>query len=399
MGKRKNPQPKRIHRELPEDETASKRRRFLKDNKTTNVILADSSDPLLWKIPKFVQAFHDKLHALQAEYLQAFQENKADSNGWYRGYRRITGNRYEVKVLGDLILKEFSEYLNPLDLVRYAERQAKKDVRIESMPNHIFTEWSMIVSEECDAQPIHIDVPENNFQFGLILNANTKGTIVLNQHIGPNSPEDLTEHTWSDAPRMLKECMLQNESVKGRIQKLLNAYGPLLWPRERIQQDMVGSETIKSDQRLQCGDLLCTSGGIPHAGPASDHFRMVMFAAISPTRDTLYNVDDQYFAHSAILFAIQIVWDHIDVVSKTWLLQRMAKTVQEYEAGPIESHNYESAAFTQLMHKIADTQQKTPASNTQSIQEAVTKELEKFMKKSGPKSERELFQYRPPTIW
>jgi hypothetical protein len=166
-----------------------------------------------------------------------------------------------------------------------------------------------------------------------------------------------------------------------------------------MQQDMVGSETIKSGQKLQCGDLLCTCGGIPHAGPASDQFRMVVFAAVSPTRDSLYNVDDQYFAHSAILFAIQIVWDHIDIVSKTWLLQRMAKTVQDYETGPIENHNYASAEFTQLMHKIAETQQKTPASNTQSIQEAVTKELEKFIETSGPKSERELFQYRPPTIW
>lgn len=398
MGRQKTAQPKRIRVEEYDTE-ACKRRRFLRGNQTTNVISGDFSDPLLPRIPKFVQAFHDKLHALQAEYVQAFQSQKVDSNGWYRGYRRIHGDRYEVRVLSDLILKDFSEYLHPLDLIRYAERQAKKDTRIQSMPNHVFTEWSMIVCEKCDAQPIHIDVPQNNFQFGLILNNGTKGTVVVQEHIGPNSPEELIREVWGDAPQTLKDCVLKNEQVKLRIQKLLNAYGPLLWPKGRLQEVMAGTETIQSDQSLQCGDLICTCGGIPHAGPASDQFRMVVFAAISPTKDSLYNFDDQYFAHSAILFAVQILWDYIDIESKTWLLQRMVTTVGDYEIGPIENHNSLSSEFTQLMKNIAEAQQKNPGSVHQTMQSNLAEVLEKFIETNGVKSEGDLFQHRAPSIW
>eukprot|EP00980_Cylindrotheca_fusiformis_P014870 scaffold4060_cov121-Cylindrotheca_fusiformis.AAC.4 len=395
MGRRKIIQPKRIiaNEELPKN----KRRRFQNDNETTSIIPADTSDPFLSQIPNFVKAFHAKLQSLAAEYIQATRDEK-DANGWYRGYRLITGNRFEVKVMSDVIVKDFAEYLNPVDLIRYAERQAMKDTRItQSIPNPVFSDWSIIVSEDCDAQPIHIDVPLNNFQFGMILQDNTKGTMVLQKHIGPDSPEDLIRNAWKDAPQPIKDCIQHNESVKRRIQNLLDAYGPLLWPRERIDSGMVGCETLKP--QLQCGDLICTCGGIPHAGPACDQFRMVVFAAVSPTRESLYNVDDQYFAHSSILFAVQILWDHINAASKRWLLNRLAKTVHDYEKTSIENHSYVSGPFTKLMHKMAEAQKRESAGSPTIVDQEVGKEIDKFMETFGGKSAEEMFQYQPPAVW
>jgi hypothetical protein len=400
MGRKKNI-PKRNRIIISEESSSSssyrpdaKRQRFLDDDqKTTNILLASPNDPILKKIPLFVQAFQDSLERLKSQYERAKLQAKIDCNGWYRGYRKITGSRFEVKILSDLIENEFSHVIQTQELVAYAHRQALLDKRVQSLPEtRVFSEWSIIVSEDCDAQPIHIDVPQNNYQFGLILSGktNAKGTIVLKKNIGPNTTQELLNNVWTDAPESLKDVLLSNQTVNGRMQRLLNAYGPLLWPREILQTEMAGAESLASTKTLQCGDLICTTGGIPHAGPACDNFRMVMFAAVSPNRSSLYNVDGQYFAHTAILYAIQVLWDTVTDTreSQIYLFQKLAQTVKDYESGPIAHHQYFSPDFTMFMNEMSHL-------STESSEELI----QDFLQKVQSKSERELFQYRPSNVW
>ena len=104
---------------------------------------------------------------------------------------------------------------------------------------------------------------------------------------------------WKDAPSVLKECILKDAQVKDRMQDLLHAYGPLLIPKEELEATLVGgdkplvkatAEPSTKGSGLKCGALICTAGGIPHAGPASKDFRVVMVfaaAAASPDKESL----------------------------------------------------------------------------------------------------------------
>ena len=55
--------------------------------------------------------------------------------------------------------------------------------------------------------------------------------------------------------------------------------------------------------------MICTSGGIPHKGPTCSDFCAVVFGGVSLFSDKLYNVDNQYLAHLAMLFVIKALWD------------------------------------------------------------------------------------------
>jgi hypothetical protein len=359
----------------------------------------DDSSNILGRIKQFAQEFELKVFPdLRKEYNDAIESNKLDQNGWYRGCRMITGNRYESKVLGDFMKERFDSF--PQQLVDYAQCQAKKDKRVEKMmacASFTFSEWSMIVSDDCDAQSIHIDVPETNVQFGLILTDNdSPGTrVVLDENVGPYSVEQLFA-CWSDAPKALKNCIASQPQIKTRVLQILNAYGPLLRPRQELERIMVGVETLVPTS-LKCGDVICTSGGIPHAGPACSHFRAVMFAAASPSSQQLYNVDDQYFAHSAVLMVIQAVWDTINddkTPVKTWLLRRLSDAVRDYDSRLVGNHYYVSAFLTDFMHQVAVEASKNIADPERQVEAIIAK----FLDEHGSKSERELFQYRPPGV-
>jgi hypothetical protein len=407
MARKKNPHPtKRVcstysnNSGEPIDSSAAKRRR-VEGGKTTTVIPAENdSSNILERIKQFAREFELKVfHDLRKEYKDAIKSNMLDQNGWYRGCRMITGNRYELKVLGDFVRERFDSF--PEQLVHYAQCQAKKDERVQQMmscASFTFSEWSMIVSDDCNAQSIHIDVPETNVQFGLILtDYDCPGTrVVLDENLGPYSLEQLFA-CWSDAPDALKNCIASQPQIKTRILKILNAYGPLLRPRQELERKMVGAETLAASS-LKCGDVICTSGGIPHAGPACSHFRAVMFAAASPSSKQLYNVDDQYFAHSAVLMVIQAVWDTMDddkTPVKAWLLRRLSNAVHDYDSRLVEHHCYVSTLLKDFMHQVAVEAFK----NRTALDKQVEAIIAKFLDDHGSKSERELFQYRPPGLY
>ncbi|CAJ1931910.1 unnamed protein product [Cylindrotheca closterium] len=459
MARKKNAQPKRRLDTTSGDDNGngkkhSKRPTFyFPDRRTTNVIPADDSNhPMLATLPTFLKKFQERIPQMIKEYQEALRKGKVDLNTWYKGFRLITGNRIELKVLSEWLMEEFADKdWNPVQLIQYAQSQAQKDERIINniLENHgqvYFSEWSMIVSSSCQVQTIHIDVPANNYQFGLVLQDNVPGTMVLHQHgVTPKTPEELCSTAWKDAPALLKDCILKNVIVQNRMQQLLHSYGPLLIPRAELESCMVGGDKKPLvPAGLKCGDLICTAGGIPHAGPACQSFRAVVFAAASPTKESLYNVDEQYFAHSVILLAIQVVWDALSssssledglelespsLSSKRWLLQQLAKTVHDYETGPIENHNYVSKAFTKLMHEMAKVYQdeddhdnddnvveessattktqaisgqQTETTNASSTRKPTKDRMEQvisaFLKQNASKSEQELFQYRPNTI-
>jgi len=167
----------------------------------------------LARIKQFAKHFEaETFFIMKHEYEKAFEGNKTDENGWHRGVRLITGERYEVKVLGSFMVDYYQEF--PKQLVQYTEQQAVRDQRVAkfSTNERSFSEWSMIVANgKVGAQVIHIDVPESNFQFGMVLTKGVPGTHVLIQEdFGPYNINQLLNEIWSDAPQSLVECLLPN---------------------------------------------------------------------------------------------------------------------------------------------------------------------------------------------
>ena len=157
---------------------------------------------------------------------------------------------------------------------------------------------------------------------------------------------------------------------------------------------MVPAHELTPSKRLHCGDLISTKGGIPHFGPACNKFRMVMFGAVSSSTDHLYNVDDQYFAHTAILFIIQIVWDVANLESRSFLLHKLADIVCQYDPTVINNHQYLSNEFCIFMNTIA----KKARHHTTNVR-AVDLAVQRFLHTHEKTMESTLFQYRPPRVW
>ena len=194
------------------------------------------------------------------------------------------------------------------------------------------------------------------------------------------------------------------------MNKILDVFGPMLQRSHVLKAHMAGAEVLKprndddeslsmaqgpseslKTSTLQCGDLICTSGGVPHAGPACDHLRMVMFGAASPTPQGLYDVDDQFFAHSTILFLIQAVWDFVDRECKAFLLRRLALVAQDYDRSIVEKHESTSGLLSDFMHVILDLVEEGNTEEEESI-------VQDFLQRHGSKTQAELFEYCPPGL-
>ena len=390
---------------------------------TTAVIPAVRNHPVLPEMERLVSVFEREiLPDLHSMYSKALENDRIDDNGWYRGVRKITGGRYEIKVLGDYFTTELPGFDSlPWLMVEYAETQAKKDEKVQAMMRVpggqlTFADWSIIVSQPCEEQTIHTDVPLNNVQFGLILNDSTAdlvtpGTkVVVREDFGPHSVEELLSGIWLDAPKSLKECLTGKQ--KEWVNKILDVFGPMLQRIQILKAHMAGAEALKEAydddddeslsmvhepspgikaSTLQCGDLICTSGGVPHAGPACDHLRIVMFGAASPTPHGLYDVDDQFFAHSTILFLIQAVWDFVNIESKEFLLRRLALVAKDYDRSIVVKHESTSAVLTDFMHVILDISEE---GNAEEGEEDLI--IQDFLRRHGSKTQAELFEYCPP---
>eukprot|EP00339_Tiarina_fusa_P024907 CAMPEP_0117012286 /NCGR_PEP_ID=MMETSP0472-20121206/10376_1 /TAXON_ID=693140 ORGANISM="Tiarina fusus, Strain LIS" /NCGR_SAMPLE_ID=MMETSP0472 /ASSEMBLY_ACC=CAM_ASM_000603 /LENGTH=152 /DNA_ID=CAMNT_0004715323 /DNA_START=56 /DNA_END=510 /DNA_ORIENTATION=- len=85
------------------------KRRRLEHCNTTSIIPADRDSDIPKRIQSFVTRFETNvLKTMRQEYEKADSKDETDFNGWYRGVRLITGERYEVKVLGERTLSRFS---------------------------------------------------------------------------------------------------------------------------------------------------------------------------------------------------------------------------------------------------------------------------------------------------
>lgn len=373
---------------------------------TTAIIPAVRNHPVVQEMQRLVRVFeHEFLPSLEAMYLEALEQDWVDDDngGWYKGVRRITGGRYEIKVLGEYFTSLPGFEALPRVMVDYAQAQAMRDEKVQAMMQNnshfTFADWSIIISQQCDAQTIHTDVPVNNVQFGLMMNSSsssshkhTPGTqVVLREDFGPHSVEELVSGIWSEAPTSVRDCLLEQPHVYQWCNKILNVFGPMLQRRDELEANMAGAEVLKqTDGGLDCGDLICTSGGVPHAGPACDHFRMVMFGAASPTPQGLYDVDDQFFAHSALLYVLQAAWDYLDSEGRAFLLRRLAEIAMDYDRSIADKHESTSALLTDFMNVILDVREEG-----ETVMDSV---VEHFMRLHGHKSQADLFDFYPPGL-
>ena len=130
-------------------------------------------------------------------------------------------------------------------------------------------------------------------------------------------------------PGSLKQHFIYNKRINHRLVHILRAYGPLMWSSSS-RSIMLPAEILSRRKVLRCGDVICTSGGVPHYGPSSNTFRVVLFGAVAPIEKKLYEVDNQFFSLSAFLFVIQCAWDDSDYSSKKWLLFHLIKMVSDH---------------------------------------------------------------------
>ena len=145
--------------------------RFLLHRCTTNIITPNKQDKeyvlesLCSFVPRlknvFTTSLIDNYHLKNEEH---------DDNGWYQdSYREINGGRFEMRLFCKFIYDHFGCRFSK-DLSSYAQRSALQEKRVHGLPNQYFSEWSFIINRgNVAAQDIHIDVPANNFQFGVIL--------------------------------------------------------------------------------------------------------------------------------------------------------------------------------------------------------------------------------------
>ena len=172
--------------------------RFLLDRCTTNIITPNKQDKEY--IRDSLRSFVPRLKSLFTTSLienYHLKKEEHDDNGWYQqSYRKINGGRFEMKLFCTFIDDHFSSGFSK-DFSLYAQRLALQEKRVHGLPNQYFSQWSFIIScGDVAAQDIHIDVPANNFQFGVILQDGDAGTVVMERHDGPDTAEDLLERVW-----------------------------------------------------------------------------------------------------------------------------------------------------------------------------------------------------------
>ena len=159
----------------------------------------------------------------------------------------------------------------------YAKRLALQDKRVNALPKQFFMEWSFIISYgDVQAQDVHVDVPANNFQFGVILQDGDAGTVVMERHDGPDTAEDLLLRMWRindksthliQFPDSLKQLFTKNKKSNKRLVLILRAFGPLLWsPSSR-------SRILSAEKLIKCKGLKCGELGDHSNGPKARRMR------------------------------------------------------------------------------------------------------------------------------
>jgi hypothetical protein len=127
------------------------------------------------------------------------------------------------------------------------------------------------------AQAIHVDVPAGCWQFALNCCMNTEPTWM---YLGrPLSAGDLREE-FHDVPNITKSA------VAGQ-------FATLMQPRHKLMEN-VGRPLQLANSGWQLGDVLALKGGWPHAGPAYNGYRCVLFMVATPSTCDSYDEDEQH---------------------------------------------------------------------------------------------------------
>ncbi len=286
-----------------------------------------SSSPLL---ENYLPALSDFLHQSQTRaQLEKWRLNASEREG----VRMIQGGRFEIylSVSGkcckafDWIEKTMSKE-HQIDNIRshilsFAVSQARKDPRIASK-DFVFDNFSLLVNfDPVKAQLPHLDMVEPNFQFGLIITADSPGTTVYEPVNQIRNMEDVKKHLWKDAPQAVSTLM------QSRAQLLLNEYGNVLCPDLRCYYPGL----------LSCGTLCSIPGSVIHAGPACEKFRAVLFFSASP-RDysAPYHADTQYFAPTICATMVvtlrEYLWSQLTFEDRCFLFRKIADARRSYPA-------------------------------------------------------------------
>lgn len=254
------------------------------------------------------------------------------------GIRMIQGGRFEIYLDApgkstkafDWMAKNIRNKHSKIDNLRsrilnFCKTQARIDPRVGS-GEYVFDNFSLLVSfDPVEAQWPHLDMIEPNFQFGLMITAESPGTIVFEPVNRIATMDDARNFLWNDLPHPLGERM------QSRAHKILNEYGNVLCRNLRCFYPGI----------LQQGTICSMPGGVIHAGPACNHFRAVLFFSACPKGHQVpYHADIQFFAPTmctAMVAALgESFWSESSHEDRCYLFRKVADASRAYPA--LEKH-------------------------------------------------------------
>jgi len=258
-----------------------------------------------------------------------------DFNGDNFGVRRINGNRFELFVEAqgkgtaafDWIINNYMKdvMLSPDDmddsfsysasirskLVEFANERARKDERIGV--GYEFHNHALILSYgNVSEQDIHIDLHDkDHYQFGLICCNDVPGTCEYRPVNPVLVKGDSLKKIWNDMPDGLANKINSDFQSK----ELLNGYGCLLSDCPKIN-------TTTGSNKFPIGTLLSLPGGVPHAGPASNGFRSVLFFTGTQPDECPYNPDVQHCKTTLVSELLRNTWTGLNQEEREYLLNK-----------------------------------------------------------------------------
>jgi hypothetical protein len=233
---------------------------------------------------------------------------------------KIQGGRFEVYLrsstkscttAADSLLTRDERRL----VLKYAEKQAIEDERLQG---YKFDNFSFLISYgQCPPQPPHVDLLFPNWQCLLALSDNATATLYWEPNQPVRSVQDLRTQ-WRDLPISLADTMQRN--LKART--LIESYGLVF--------SELG-ETRNEQLSLPVGSLVSLPGGVVHAGPSSDSFRLVVFFSASPIDTPIpeYTPDIQFFSCNFWGYLVQVLWDMVADSDRVYLLEKLARIIDE----------------------------------------------------------------------
>ena len=215
-------------------------------------------------------------------------------------------------------------------ILNFCKKQARKDPRVAS-GDYDFDNFSLLVSfDPVEPQVPHLDMIEPNFQFGLVISADSPGTVVYEPVNTIQNMEDVKKVLWNDLSSSVCKRM------QSKAHTILKEYGNVLCPNVRPFYPGL----------LPQGTLCSMPGSVVHGGPACDRFRAVLFFSACPRGHSApYHADIQFFAPTMCTSMVaslgESFWSELSYEDRRYLLQKVADASRDYP--PLEHHVSEEA--------------------------------------------------------